>query len=92
MNNAKQNVLRSLTLEELENVSGGFANVTFTGTATPFTDRAGFSVVGAIGPGNFVNANDRSPQQHLINARLLAAYAANPDVPRSQVYADFFNL
>ena len=42
--------------------------------------------------GGFINGGDRDPNQARINAQLAAYIAANPDVPRGQAYADFFNL
>ena len=76
--------LRELSSTEIDVVAGGFPDAQLFGPGSNITFGAG--------PVTRENGNDRQANANLINARLQAAYAANPDVPRSQVYADFFNL
>jgi hypothetical protein len=85
MNNG-HSTLRELTSDEIESTSGGI------GTLVEGRDTVVAPVRSVSEFLGFINAGDRDPRQHLINAQLQAAYAANPGVPRSQVYADFFLL
>jgi hypothetical protein len=84
MNNDPSN-FRELTSDEIESISGGTGTLT-TAQSISQPVRSFSEFLG------FINAGDRDPRQHLINAQLQAAYAANPGVPRGQVYADFFLL
>jgi hypothetical protein len=83
MNN-DNSTLRELASDEIETISGGVGSLILPNTLSAPVFSGEFL--------GFINAGDRDPRQHLINSQLQAAYAANPGVPRIQVYADFFNL
>jgi hypothetical protein len=87
--------MRELSANEIDAVAGGYFNgVTGTNIDAAFLPAgADFGVRSVSGGGvTLINAGDRNPRQDQINAQLRAAYAANPDIPRGQVYADFFLL
>jgi hypothetical protein len=83
MNN-DSSTFRELASDEIESVSGGIGSLILPHTLSAPVFSGEFL--------GFINAGDRDPRQHLINTQLQAAYAANPGVPRGQVYADFFLL